>query len=59
MRLDVLFIFIFYKICFSFYLHEGICTCYMCAGAHGDQQRLLDPLELELPIVVNYPTRVL
>jgi hypothetical protein len=55
----VLFIFIFYKICFSFYLHEGICTCYMCAGAHGDQQRLLDPLELELPIVVNYPTRVL
>lgn len=24
-----------------------MCVCYMCAGAHGDEKRVSEPLELE------------
>jgi hypothetical protein len=32
-------------------------TC--IAGVHGDQKRALDPLKLELKVIVNFPMRVL
>ena len=34
-------------------------ACYMQAGVCGGQERVLDPLELELQIVVNHLTWVL
>lgn len=38
-------------------VHDWVCA--LCAGALGGHKRKLDPLELELQVIINYLTWVL
>ena len=43
-------------------MYIRVCLCYvngMCEGTYGGQKRALEPLELELQVVVSYLTWVL
>ena len=52
----------FKRSCFIYvdiYMHVFMCrcVCHMCVGAQGGQRKVLDPLQLELQMIVRHLQR--